>query len=102
MIPSPSLLRRAPCNDGLISRYEQLREQAPGRRTGIARGQGLVLLMRSGMSAWMRAWAQCTVQAPVPAPVVSGNEAILPLEMHKEVAMILAGMVLYGRQEAMA
>jgi len=31
-----------------------------------------------------------------------GDEAILPLSMHKEVAMILAGMVLYSRREAIA
>jgi len=86
----------------LISRYEQLREQALRRPSGIARGQGLALLMRGGMSAWMQAWAQCMVQAPAPPPppVMPGDEAILPLSMHKEVAMILAGMVLYSRREA--
>lgn len=102
MTSSPSLLRRVPRNDGLISRYEQLREQALRRPSGIARGQGLALLMRGGMSAWMQAWAQCLVQAPAPPQVMPGDEAILPLSMHKEVAMILAGMVLYGRQEAIA
>lgn len=99
MIPAPSLLGRAPCNDGLIPRYEQLREQALGRPNGIPRGQGLALLMRSGMSAWMQAWAQCTVQALAVPQRVRGDEERFPLDLHKEVAMILAGMVLYGRQE---
>lgn len=98
MTSSPALLRR----NGLISRYEQLREQALMRPSGVARGQGLALLMRSGMSAWMQAWAQCTVEAPAPPQAIPGNETILPLEMHNEVAMILAGMVLYDRQEARA
>ncbi|WP_277036660.1 hypothetical protein [Caballeronia mineralivorans] len=38
---------RALCNDGLISRYEDLRQQALGLPCEIPRGQGLTLLMRS-------------------------------------------------------
>jgi hypothetical protein len=43
-VPTPD---RA-CNDGPISRYEDLRQQALGLPCEIPRGQGLVLLMRSG------------------------------------------------------
>ena len=92
-----------PCTDALVSRYEELRGQALGRASRIPHGQGLALLMRSGMSAWMQAWAQCTVVAPAAAPRQPlDDEAIVPLQMHKEVAMILAGMVLYGREGASA
>lgn len=56
--------------------------------------------MHRGMRAWMQAWAYCTM--PAPPMVVPDHEAILPLDMHQEVAMILAGMVLYGRKEAIA
>lgn len=85
-----------------MSRYEQLREQALGRSSAIPRGQGLTLLMRSGMRAWMQAWAQCTVELPAPPQQRLGDEKTFPLEMHQEVAMILAGMVLHGRHAATA
>ncbi len=102
MNPSPSWLRHGPGNDALISRYEQLREQALGRASQIPRGQGLALLMRSGMRAWMQAWAQCTVELPAAPQQLLGDQQTFPLEMHQEVAMILAGMVLHGRQQASA
>jgi len=59
-----------------------------------------VLLMRSGMRAWMQAWAQCAttvVRRPPP-----GEAEIIPLTLHQEATMILASMLLYGRQEATA
>ena len=92
--------RHIPRNNGLISRYEALRQQVLGQPSETFRGQGLALLMRNGMSAWMQAWSQCTGETPVSFQEASGNDEIFPLDMHKEVAMILAGMVLYGRQEA--
>ena len=92
---------RALCNDGLISRYEDLRQQALGLPCEIPRGQGLVLLMRSGMRAWMQTWAQCatTVVRRQPPP---GEAEIIPLTLHQEATMILASMLLYGRQEVTA
>jgi hypothetical protein len=101
VIPSPSLLRRAPRNEGLIARYEALRQQALGRPSGIPRGQGLALLMHSGIGGWMQAWAQCAVVA-VPPKKQLGEDASFPIAMHREVTMILAGMVLHGWQEAIA
>ncbi len=102
MNPSPSLPRRVPCNAGLISRYEELRQQALERPCGVPRGQGLALFMCSGMRVWMQAWAQCVVQVPAPPKERLGEDAIFPLEMHKEVTMILAAMVLNARREANA
>ena len=102
MIPAPSLLRRAPRNDGLISRYEELRQQALGPRCGIPRGQGLALLMRSGIAGWMQAWAQCVVEVPTPPKEQLGEDESFPLALHREVTMILAAMVLNGCQEAIA
>lgn len=90
-----------PCNEGLIARYEELRQQALGRASAIPRGQGLALLMRSGMRAWMQAWAQCTVTPPAPPPAHASQE-IFPVALHNEVTMLLVGMVLSGRQEAIA
>ena len=50
----------------------------------------------------MQAWAQCTVEPPAAPQQLLGDEKTFPLEMHKEVAMILAGMVLHRRHEATA
>jgi len=86
----------------LIARYEQLRQQALGRPNGIPRGQGLALLLRSGIAGWMQAWAQCVVEVAAPPKERPDVEASFPLAMHREVTMILAGMVLYGWQEASA
>jgi hypothetical protein len=58
--------------------------------------------MRSGMRAWMQAWAQCTVELPAAPQPRLGGEKTFPLEMHQEVAMILAGMVLHRREAASA
>jgi hypothetical protein len=103
VISSPLAIGRAPRNNALISRYEELRQQALGRIGGIPRGQGLALLMRGGIGAWMQAWAPCTVQIPAAQKERFDEDAIaVPAELHREVAMILAAMVLNGRQEATA
>ena len=88
-----------PRNDGLIARYEELRRQALGR--SATQGQGLALFMRRGMSAWMQAWSQCVPPSPVPARWRNDQE-ICPVQLHREVVMLLAGMVLFARQEALA
>ena len=102
MISSPPLPRRAPRNDGLISRYEELRQQVLGRPPGIPRGQGLALLMRSGIAAWMQPWAPCMVEVPAPPKERLDEDESFPLAMRREVTMILAAMVLNGYQEAIA
>jgi hypothetical protein len=99
---SPPLPGPMACPDGLTSRYEALRRQALGQPCAIPRGQGLALLMRSGMRAWMQAWAQCEVPLPARAKPSPANEDIFPLELHREVTMILAGMLLNGHQGATA
>ena len=102
MIPSPPSPRRAPRNEGLIARYEELRQQALRQPSSIPRGQGLALLLRSGLAGWMQAWAQCVVDIPAPPKGPLGEDASFPLALHREVTMILAGMVLRGWQEAIA
>ena len=88
-----------PRNDGLIARYEDLRRQALGR--SATQGQGLALFMRRGMSAWVQAWSQCVPPAPMPARAHDDQE-ICPVQLHKEMAMLLASMVMFARQEALA
>jgi hypothetical protein len=88
-----------PRNDGLIARYEDLRRQALGRFG--AQAQGLALFMRRGMSAWMQAWSQCVAPPPSPAQPPPTQE-ICPVQLHADVATLLASMVLFARQEAIA
>lgn len=102
MNPAPLLLRGAPRDDGLIARYEELRQQALGRPSAIPHGQGLALLMRSGIGGWMQAWAPCVVEVAAPPKEQLGEGERFPIALHREVTMILAGMVLCGRQEMTA
>ena len=99
--PSVSLPDRALSNDGLISRYEVLRQQALGLPCEIPRGQGLVLLMRNGMRAWMQAWAQCAITV-IRRQSPPGEAEIVPSTLHQEATLILASMLLHRRQEATA
>jgi len=86
----------------LISRYEELRQQVLGWPSGIARGQGLALLLRSGIAGWMQSWAPCVVEVPAPPKERLDEDESFPLAMHREVTLILAAMVLHGYQEAIA
>lgn len=58
--------------------------------------------MRSGMSMWMQAWAQCVVESAAPPKEPRVEDESFPVAVHREVTLILAAMVLYGRQEAIA
>ena len=57
--------------------------------------------MCRGMKAWMQAWSQCVTPplAPAQAPV---DQEICPVQLHREVAMLLASMILFTRQETRA
>jgi len=83
----------------LIDRYEELRRQVLGRCG--AHGHGLALLMRRGMSAWMQAWSLCVAGPPAPTKAPDDQETC-PVELHREVATLLANMVLFARQEVLA
>ena len=50
----------------------------------------------------MQAWAACVVEVPASPKERRGEDERFPFEMHREVTMILAGMVLNGRHEATA
>ncbi|HEY6087731.1 MAG TPA: hypothetical protein VIV84_08330 [Burkholderiaceae bacterium] len=90
----------------MIARYEDLRRQALGRFG--AQAQGLALFMRRGMSAWMQAWSQCVASppsSPSPSPSPASRQSpqtqeICPVQLHADVATLLANMVLFARQEA--
>lgn len=98
----------APRDAGLIARYEVLRRQALGG-VGV-QSQGMALFVRRGMVAWMQAWSQCAVPLASPAPVRPQPPddqglcpmQLLPVQLHADVATLLASMVLFIRQEAIA
>lgn len=94
----------APRNEGLIARYEDLRGLVLDRRG--AQGQGLALFIARGMAGWLQAWSRRTGEpvapaAPPPAASAPGND-ICPVQLHNDVAMLLASMVLVARQEVFA
>jgi len=88
-----------PRGAGLVARYEDLRQQVLGR--SAVQPQGLALFIRRGMCAWMQAWSQCVAPTPTPAPAPpQDDQEICPVQLHRDVAMLLASMVLFNRQEA--
>lgn len=70
-------------------RYEELRGVALGVSTSAPASHGLVLLMRSGMAAWMRAWASCAA----PRALAPTDRAPLP-PAPPELVAVLAEMAL--------
>lgn len=84
-------------NPALIAHYEQLRRDALDRAGQPARGFGLALLLRQGMTAWMRAWSEGTsairprLACPVAAP--------LPSAVRSQLTLILASMLIRPVQE---
>jgi hypothetical protein len=82
-----------------VERYEELRRQFLEH----CGAQGLALFMRRGMRAWMQAWSQCAAPSSrlPPTPMASGQETC-PVQLHAQVAMLLADMVLLARQEVLA
>jgi len=58
--------------------------------------------MRGGIAGWMQAWTQCVVAVAAPPKEPLGEDASFPVALRREVTMLLAGMVLHGRQEAIA
>ena len=73
-----------------------------------AQGQGLALFLSRGMAGWLQAWSNCIGARVGPAAPLSAASAaapgndICPVQLHNDVAMLLASMVLIARQEVPA
>jgi hypothetical protein len=79
----------------LVDSYEQLRAVALGV-TAPAHGQGLALMLRRGMAAWMQGWSQCCAAACTRAqPRVQRSEAIA----RPEVVALLTEMAISAASE---
>jgi len=83
------------------ARYEALRASAIERPVPAAR-DGLVVLLRQGVAAWMDAWSR--LPAPPPRPTQDEGQLLSPLPdgTSAEVVRILAAMALGHIQEAHA
>jgi hypothetical protein len=78
----------------IVTRYEQLRRQALGVSGGVNGGLGLALLVRQGMKCWIEAWSHCGPRMPITSQSQTGSTEFVPLDLHGEVVLILAGMAL--------
>jgi len=76
---------------GLIAQYEDLRGQAVVNASGV-RSLGYALLVRQGMVVWARAWRSYTIAPPTPATSPAAQNPV-PLELHTQVAVVLAGII---------
>lgn len=89
---TPNLIQVS--KEDLINHYEELRLQAL-EQTAVNRGLGLALLLQQGMRCWVESWSKCV---PPPRGMREGSTGhSIPLELHGEIANILAGMALSSR-----
>jgi len=81
------------------TRYETLRAYAVARHAPPSR-DGLVVLLRHGVAAWMDAWSR--LPAPQPAQAERHESLPLPDDASVEVVHVLAAMALSHFQEVHA
>lgn len=93
--------RRAESRPDHAERYEVLRTYVVARHASASR-DGLVVLLRQGVAAWMAAWS--SLPAPWTPPAQTARQRPPPLldEVSPEVARILAAMTLSHIQEVPA
>jgi len=82
-------------------RYETLRAYAVGYPVSASR-DGLVVLLRQGVAAWMEAWSTLAVSPTPPVQMQRQRPSPLPDEASAEVVRILAAMTLGHIQEVHA
>jgi len=80
------------------TRYEMLRTYALERHAPPSR-DGLVILLRHGMVAWMEAWSRLPAPLPQPAQAAPSKTHTIPDETSVEVVHILSTMTLSHFQE---
>jgi hypothetical protein len=78
--------------------YERLRAYALERHAPPSR-DGLVILLRHGMVAWMDAWSKLPAPLPQPAQAEPSKTHTMPDDTSVEVIHILATMTLSHFQE---
>lgn len=88
----------------LVERYEELRLEAVGRGSFSGSGQGLALVVRKGLTAWMEAWSRCVSPSKIVSHRQDWAADVKPaVGMQTELVQVLATMALeqvaarYGR-----
>lgn len=85
----------------LATRYEGLRAYAGERHAPPSR-DGLVILLRHGVAAWLQAWSQRPAPLLQPAQTEGYPSLLLPDDTGIEVVHILAAMALSHFREVTA
>lgn len=78
-----------------------LRARAVAHHAAASR-DGLVVLLRQGVAAWMEAWSRLPAPGTPPAQTERQRPSPLPAEASPEVVRILAAMTLSHIQEVQA
>ena len=86
---SPASGRRDPDH---AARYEALRAHAVERHVPMSR-EGLVVVLRQGVAAWMEAWSRLPAPPP-PARAEHQRSSPLPDDASADVVRVLAAMTL--------
>ncbi len=83
------------------ARYEALRAYAIERHAPVSR-DGLVVLLRQGVAAWMDAWSRLPAPPVRPVQAERQRPSPLPDEASAKVVRVLAAMTLGHFQEVHA
>lgn len=85
----------------LVDGYERLRREALSSDAHQPRALGLGVLVRQGMVTWMKVYSLCAATAsPPPPPPGSAQEIRLPPGLLGELARILAGSLMAGKEHS--
>lgn len=99
------MMSRSVCDcHQLVDRYEELRLEAIGRGSFSGSGQGLALVVRKGLTAWMEAWSHCVSPSNIVSHRQDSAANVKPvMGIQTELVQLLATMALeqaaarYGR-----
>ncbi len=83
--------------DDLLARYEELRRNVLGARSG-GLAVGLGMFVRQGMAAWMTAWSSTGDQATAAPRAHPDAGAGMPQGAQAEIVALLASMALGSMQ----
>lgn len=89
------------CGPDHATRYEALRAYAVQRHAPSSR-DGLVVLLRQGVAAWMEAWPRLQAPPPPPEPAERQRPSPLPDDASAEVVRVLVAMTLSHIEEVHA
>jgi hypothetical protein len=78
-------------------RYEALRSEALSGNRAVAGARGLILFLRQGLAAWMETWQRMVPASAPVVPLSSPQKASVPSNLPRQIANILADLVIRTR-----